>query len=227
MNSEKLKQIAGEAAAQQVQSGQKLGLGTGSTVRYFLEALQKRLQAGEIENISGVSTSIQTEHLAKELSIPLTTLSDHPPIDLMVDGADEVDPAFNLTKGLGGALLREKIVAAASKHFTVIVDESKLVDQLGTKCPLPIEVLPFGWEATSRAIQDVQGKPALRLLNEKPFQTDQGNYILDTMFDGIEHPATLAIQLDTIPGVLGHGLFLNLATSVIVGTDSGPRVLSR
>lgn len=227
MDNEALKKIAGEAAAQQVQSGQKLGLGTGSTIRYFLEALQMRLQVGEIENISGVPTSIQTENLAKKLGISLITLSDHPQLDFTVDGADEVDPQFNLTKGLGGALLREKIVAAASKNFTVIVDESKLVDQLGTKCPLPIEVLPFGWEATSRAIQDVQGKPTLRLSNEKPFQTDQGNYILDTVFNGIEHPATLALQLDTIPGVLGHGLFLNLATSVIVGTDSGPRVLSR
>jgi len=227
MNSESLKKMVGEAAAQQVQSNQKLGLGTGSTIRYFLEALQVRLESGEIENIMGVPTSIQTEQQAIQLGIPLTTLADHTQLDLTVDGADEVDPQFNLTKGLGGALLREKIVAAASKQFIVIVDESKMVDQLGTKCPLPIEVLPFGWEVTSRSISSLDGQPVLRMADETPFQTDQGNYILNTTFDGISDVHKLAAALDAIPGVLGHGMFLNLATSVIVGTDSGPRVLSR
>lgn len=219
--------MVGEVAAQQVQSGQKLGLGTGSTIRYFLEALQLRLQSGELDGIIGVPTSIQTEQQAIQLGIPLTTLAEQPQLDLTVDGADEVDPQFDLIKGLGGALLREKIVAATSSRFIVIVDESKMVVQLGTRCPLPIEVLPFGWEATSRSILALDGQPELRFADEKPFQTDQGNYILNTTFDGISDAPRLAAQLDAIPGVLGHGLFLNLATSVIVGTDSGPRVLSR
>lgn len=225
MDTETLKKTAGQAAAQRVRSGQHLGLGSGSTVRFFLEALQHRIEAGELEAIAGVPTSMQTETLARRLGLPLGTLDAHPQLDLTVDGADEVDPQLNLIKGLGGALLREKIVAASSRRLLVIVDEAKQVQQLGQHVPLPVEVLPFGWRATQRALQALGGRTTLRLQQEKPFMTDQQNFILDTHFGEIADPEALAAALEAIPGVLGHGLFLGMAHEVIVGTSQGARVL--
>jgi len=224
---EELKQTAGEAAAKRIQSGQRIGLGTGSTVRYFLEALGQRLASGELSDIVGVPTSQKTEMLARSLNVPLTTLEMEPALDLCVDGADEVDPQLNLIKGLGGALLREKIVALASRRFIVIVDNGKLVRQLGQRCPVPVEVLPFGWKATAEKIKAFGGKPVLRMDNGSPYTTDQANHILDCHFGPIEYAEKLAQQLDSIPGALGHGLFLNIADKVIVGTPSGADVLTR
>jgi ribose 5-phosphate isomerase A len=224
---ESLKKKAGEEAAKRVQSGQRIGLGTGSTVRYFLEALGERLSSGELSRIVGVPTSKSTEKLARSLNIPLTTLETDPSLDLCVDGADEVDPQLNLIKGLGGALLREKIVATASQHFIVIVDNGKLVQRLGDRCPVPVEVLPFGWKATAEKIQALGGRPTLRTDNGSPYITDQENHILDCHFGPIEDPEHLAQQLDSTPGVLGHGLFLNIANEAIVGTPAGADHLAR
>ena len=224
---ERLKQTAGEAAAKRIQNGQRIGLGTGSTVRYFLEALGRRLASGELSDITGVPTSQKTEMLARSLDIALTSLEVEPALDLCVDGADEVDPQLNLIKGLGGALLREKIVTLASRHFIVIVDSGKLVQQLGQRCPVPVEVLPFGWKATAEKIKAFGGKPMLRMDNGAPYLTDQGNHILDCHFGPIEDAERLAQQLDSIPGALGHGLFLNIADEVIVGTPSGADVITR
>ena len=224
---EELKQIAGEEAAKRVQSGQRIGLGTGSTVRYFLEALSRRIAGGELSDIAGVPTSNRTEVAAQSLSIPLTTLEAEPKLDITVDGADEVDPRLNLIKGLGGALLREKIVAEVSRHFIVIVDSDKVVDQLGQRSPVPVEVLPFGWKPTEERIKTLGGNPVLRMDEGSPYRSDQDNYILDCTFGAIGDAVKLAQQLDAMPGVLGHGLFLNMAHEVIVGTPEGTQVRTR
>ncbi len=206
-------------------SGQRVGLGSGSTARLFLEALARRLSDGEISGVRGVPTSTETEELASGLGVPLTTLEADPELDLAVDGADEVDRGLQLIKGRGGALLREKIVASASRLFIVVVDESKLVERLGTWAPVPVEVLPFGWRVVAERVEDLGGSVALRERANEAFLTDQGNYVLDCAFDGIEDPARLASRLGSIPGVLGHGLFVSMADAVIVGTDQGVEVL--
>lgn len=224
---EELKQIAGEEAAKRVQSGQRIGLGTGTTVQYFLEALRRRMISGELSDIAGVPTSKNTEVAARSLSIPITTLEEESELDLTVDGADESDPQLNLIKGLGGALLREKIVADASRRFIVIIDSDKLVDQLGQRCPVPVEVLPFGWESTAEKIKTLGGEPVLRMGEGSPYRSDQDNYILDCAFGAIQDAEKLAQRLDSIPGALGHGLFLNMADEVIVGTSEGARVRTR
>ena len=224
---EELKKIAGEEAAKRVQSGQRIGLGTGSTVQYFLEALSRRMVSGELSDIAGVPTSKKTELAAHSLSIPLTTLEAERDLDLTVDGADEADPRLNLIKGLGGALLREKIVADASRRFIVIIDSHKLVDQLGQRCPVPVEVLPFGWESTAEKIKTLGGEPVLRMDEGSPYRSDQDNYILDCAFGAIQDAEKLARQIDSIPGALGHGLFLNMANEVIVGTPEGAQVRTR
>jgi ribose 5-phosphate isomerase A len=224
---DKLKQIAGEEAAKRVQSGQRIGFGTGSTVQFFLEALSRRMVSGELSDIAGVPTSKKTELAARSLSIPLTTLEAERDLDLTVDGADEADPRLNLIKGLGGALLREKIVADASRRFIVIIDSDKLVDQLGQRCPVPVEVLPFGWESTAEKIKTLGGEPVLRMDEGSPYRSDQDNYILDCAFGAIQDAEKLAQQLDSIPGALGHGLFLNMANEVIVGTPEGAQVRTR
>jgi ribose 5-phosphate isomerase A len=224
---EALKKTAGEEAAKRIQNGQRIGLGTGSTVRYFLEALGKRLANGDLSQIVGVPTSKQTEKLALSLNIPLTTLEMEPSLDLCVDGADEVDPHLNLIKGLGGALLREKIVAMASQRFIVIADNGKLVQRLGERCPVPVEVLPFGWKVTAGEIEALGGRPTVRADDGSPHMTDQGNHILDCHFGPIEDALMLSQQLDAIAGVLGHGLFLNIAQEAIVGTPTGAELLTR
>ena len=203
---EQLKQKAGEEAAKRVINGQRIGLGTGSTVRYFLEALGRRLAEGDLSDIVGVPTSERTETLARSLNIALTTLEEASVLDLCVDGADEVDPQMNLIKGLGGALLREKIVASASRYFIVIVDKAKLVKELGQDCPVPVEVLPFGWNITAEQIKVIGGRPVLRMENGSPYKTDQGNHILDCHFGAIGSPEELGRRLDSFPGALGHGL---------------------
>lgn len=224
---EQLKQKAGEEAAKRIVNGQRIGLGTGSTVRYFLEVLGQRLADGDLSEIVGVPTSARTETLAHTLNIALATLEEAPTLDLCVDGADEVDPQLNLIKGLGGALLREKIVASASRHFIVIVDNAKLVKKLGQNCPVPVEILPFGWKVTAEQIRAIGGNPVLRMENNSPYKTDQGNHILDCHFGTIEDPRQLARDLDSLPGALGHGLFLGAANEVIIGTPEGVEILSR
>ncbi|MFQ5919531.1 MAG: ribose-5-phosphate isomerase RpiA [Thermoplasmata archaeon] len=220
-----LKRMAAEAAADRVQDGMVLGLGTGSTVRYAIEAVGKRVAEGW--DLVGVPTSRATARLAEELQIPLTTLDTHPSLDLTIDGADEVDPRLNLIKGLGGALLREKIVAAASEAFLVVVDEGKLVEGLGERAPLPVEILPFGARRTQGRLEALGCEPTLRRDDGTPFRTDNGNYVIHCRFDGIADPVELARRLKELPGVIEHGLFLGMAETVFVGTAEGVREMGR
>ncbi|MDX1534080.1 MAG: ribose-5-phosphate isomerase RpiA [Thermoplasmata archaeon] len=220
-----LKRQAAEAAADRIQDGMVLGLGTGSTVRYAIEVVGRRVAEGW--DLAGVPTSRATEDLAASLQIPLTTLEEHPRLDLTLDGADEVDPQLNLIKGLGGALLREKIVAAASQAFLVVADDSKLVERLGQKAPLPVEVLPFGLRRTEGTLEALGCKAELRKDGAFPFLTDNGNYVLHCAFGTIEDPETLARSLSAIPGVMEHGLFLGMADAAFVASASGVTEMRR
>jgi ribose 5-phosphate isomerase A len=213
------KQKAGEYAATFIETGMNIGIGTGSTVYYFIQALAKKIKEGLV--IKGVPTSRQTELLAKELNIPLTDLNNVAQLDLTVDGADEIDPHLQLIKGGGGALLQEKIVAAASKKLIIIADESKLVDTLG-KFPLPVEVITFAWEQTQKHIQNLGcTKIILRKKNDDVFMTDHKHYILDCYFEKINDVVSLTQQLNNIPGVVENGLFVNIATSAIIAHNDG------
>jgi len=215
-----LKQVAAEEAVKAIQSGMKLGLGTGSTIQFLLQALGERLRKQTLSNIVGVPTSEATTQQAHQLGIPLTTLDECPQLDLTIDGADEVTPNLDLIKGLGGALLREKIVAAASTKLLIIVDASKQVAQLGTRSPLPVEVLAFGWTTHFALFERLGATPNLRKKADgSPFITDSGNFILDCTFpQGITEPQKIQKALDAKPGIVGHGLFLGMTTSVIVAS---------
>lgn len=219
MDKERLKQMAAEKAVEEVESGAIVGLGTGSTVYHVLLALGRKVRNGL--NIVGIATSKQTELISAEQGIPLSTLAEHPVIDLTIDGADEIDPSLDLIKGGGGALVREKIVAYASKRLVIVADESKLVPVLGTTFALPVEVLQFGWEVTQTAIDNICGKSTMRYSDKKPFLSDNGNYILDCHFDTIRQPAQIELQLNNLPGVVENGLFVRRTDKVIVGTTSG------
>jgi ribose 5-phosphate isomerase A len=228
--SDEWKRLAAEKAAADVQSGMKLGIGTGSTAEHFVRALGERVRDGL--DVIGVPTSERTRELAQKEGIQLTTLENEPVLDLTVDGADEIDPQLVLIKGGGGALLREKIVAAASGRMIVIADSGKLVDVLGA-FPLPIEVVPFGLGATWKAIEaalaenGLSGKLVLRGGDDHPFVTDGGHYIVDAHLERIPHPACLADDLAAIPGVVEHGLFIGLATKAYVAGPEGISVLER
>src|SRR5947208_10477910 len=213
------KKAVADRAVELVRPGTVVGLGTGSTARYFIAGLADRVRAGL--EVQAVATSMESRRLAEEGRIPITERIDGA-LDLAVDGADEIDPAVNCLKGRGGALLREKIVAVASRRFVVIADESKLVGRLG-RGPVPIEVLPFLWEATSRSIESLGGRPQLRMAPGGPFTTDNGNLVLDTSFGKVD-PA-LGVALHAIPGVIEHGLFFGMARDAIVGSGTGLRVL--
>lgn len=223
-----LKQRVAEYVVQHVTSGMKLGLGTGSTVQFVLAALAERLQRREIHDIVGVPTSEATAQQSQALGIPLTTLEACPHLDVTIDGADEVSPHLDVIKGLGGALLREKIVAAASDQLWIVVDASKRVERLGVRSPLPVELLPFGWNTCLPVFERLGAQPVLRKNAQgTPFITDNGNVIVDCFFaTGIADPADLARQLDALPGVMGHGLFLGMATAAYVGTAEGVEVLT-
>ncbi len=220
-----LKKAAAEAALERVRDGMVLGLGTGSTTRYAIEGLGRKVKEGL--SVLGIPTSEDTRALAESLEISLTSLEDHPHIDLTIDGADEVDPQVDLIKGMGGALFREKLVALASEVMVVIVDESKLVASLGERTPVPVEVLPFGWRQTSKRLEVLGCTPSLRRVAEEAYLTDNGNYVLDCRFPPIGDPAGLARRIKEIPGVLEHGLFLGIADLAIVGRADGPKVIRR
>jgi ribose 5-phosphate isomerase A len=220
------KRAAAGAAAARVRSGDRIGLGSGTTARLFVEAIAERVSTGDLVDVLGVPTSDETEELATRLGIPLTTLEADPELDVAVDGADEVDPNLDLIKGLGGALLREKIVAGASRLFVVVVDESKLVERLGTWTPVAVEVLPFGWRVVAERVEALGASVSLRERGGEVAVTDQGNYVLDCAVGEIADPARLGESLAAIPGVLGHGLFVSMADEVIVGRDEGIEVLS-
>ncbi|PKK81424.1 MAG: ribose 5-phosphate isomerase A [Thermoplasmata archaeon HGW-Thermoplasmata-2] len=220
------KQVCGEAAAEYVSDGMIVGLGTGSTVFYTIKKLGERRRARL--DISGIPTSIQTEILAGQEGIPLIELRECDKIDVTIDGADEVDPHLNLIKGLGGALLREKIVAQNSKKMIVVVDDSKLVTILGERTPVPVEVVKFAWQSTAARLKRLGCEPKPRMSTaDAMFITDNGNYILDCKFQKIEDPYTLAQQIKATPGVVEHGLFVNLASVILVGNEKGVRVIER
>jgi ribose 5-phosphate isomerase A len=224
-----LKQQAASRALDYVRSGMALGLGTGATTAYFVEMLGEQLETGALQEIVGVPTSARTAAQARALAIPLTTLAERPRLDLAVDGADEVDPDLNLIKGLGRALLREKIVAIHAERFLVIVDASKLVPRLGTRGPLPVEIVPFEADAQVRWLNSLGCRAELWLEEDgSPSVTDNGNYLARCWFaDGLDDPYSLARVLADRPGIVEHGLFLDMATAVIVATPEGTRVLER
>ena len=215
-----MKQAVAEAAVDQIQNGMILGLGSGSTAALMIEALALKIKSGEIKDIVGVTTSFQGEVLASELGIPLKSLSSVSEIDLAIDGADEVDPNFQLIKGGGACHVQEKLVAALAKKFIVVVDSSKLVEKLNLDFKLPVEVLPAAWKQVKKSLEELGGVGNLRMAQKKagPIVTDQGNLILDLIFNnGIDQPVLLESQINNIPGVLENGLFINLTDEVLVG----------
>jgi ribose 5-phosphate isomerase A len=225
---DELKQKAGFHAAEFVESGMVVGLGTGSTTEYALRRIAQMLKADELAGIVGIPTSIRTEKLARELDIPLAGFETHQKIDLTIDGADEVDAGLNLIKGGGGALLREKVVAQASRRNIIIIDDSKLVAKLGTGWALPIEVIPFARSMEEGFLSTIGGNVTLRKNDDgSPYKTDQNNVILDADFGPMDDPFRLAAQLNERAGIVEHGLFLNLATDVIVAREGGIKHLTR
>jgi len=226
MTSDAQKRAAAARAVEFVRPGMRLGLGTGSTARHFVELVGERVRAGL--DIIAVPTSEVTRADAERAGIRLTTLDETPALDLTVDGADEIGPDLSLIKGGGGALLREKIVAAASARMIVIADDSKLVDTLG-RFPLPVEVAPFGFAATMRAVElasDRAGKAVLRCGKDgHAFVTDGGHWIIDVALGRIDEPKALAQRLAGIPGVMEHGLFIGLAQAAIIAGPDGVRVI--
>lgn len=214
-----MKQYVGKAAADRVKSGTIVGLGTGSTTAYAIQYIGERLKSGELKDIKGIPTSFQATVLAKEYGIPLTTLDEVDRIDIAIDGADEVDPHKNLIKGGGAAHTREKIVDSLAEVFIVVVDSSKLVDQLGSTFLLPVEVMPMAMTPVMKTLEKLGGKPTLRMGVRKagPVVTDQGNLVIDVKFDAIENPAELEKEINNIPGVLENGLFVGVADVILVG----------
>lgn len=221
-----MKRRAAIAAVAEVEDGMILGLGSGSTAELALAALAARVSQGL--RVEGIATSTRTASLARHLGLTLTSFVGHPRIDLAIDGADEVEHvSLSLIKGLGGALLREKIVAQAARRMLVVIDETKLVDRLGKATPVPVEILPFGIEPVVARLTGLGARPELRMAGSTPFETDQGNYIADCAFDGIEDAAGLERRIAGIAGVVESGLFVGLADQIIIGTPEGTRRIDR
>jgi len=217
------KRRAAAYAVELIEDGMVVGLGTGSTavwaVRYLGGLLTRRVR----KQVIGIPTSRETESEARRLRIPLAPLADHPEVDMTIDGADEVDPDLNLIKGGGGALLREKLVAQASRRLVIVVDESKLSPQLGTRWPVPVEVVSFGWRHQARFLETLGADVALRTVDGAPFVTDNGNRILDCRFGRIDDPAALSARIKSRTGVVDHGLFVALATDLVIAGSRGIR----
>lgn len=218
-----MKQAVAEAAVEQFRDGMIVGLGSGSTAALMIQGLGQRLASGQLKDIVGVTTSFQGEVLAAELGIPLLSLNAVDRIDLAIDGADEVDPSFQLIKGGGACHVQEKLVAARADRFIVVVDSTKLVDRLNLGFLLPVEVLPGAWRQVQQQLTGMEGAAELRMAQRKagPVVTDQGNLVLDVRFNGgIADPVALEREINNIPGVLENGLFVNLADDVLVGEVS-------
>jgi len=226
MDAAELKRRAAWRAVEFVESGMIVGLGHGSTAAFAVERIAESLRAGALKGIVCVPCSEEVARHAESLRIPLTSLDESPSIDLTIDGADEVDPEMNLIKGGGGALLREKVVADASAREVIVVDGSKLSLRLGERFALPVEVVPFGWVVEAAALESL-GAHVLRRGGDDPFLTDQRNCILDCDFGPIERPSELARHLDARPGVVAHGLFIDVATDLVVASESGVRHFAR
>ncbi len=222
------KKAAAEAAARLVQPDMVVGLGSGSTAAYFVTALAQRMTTEGLR-IAGIPTSEKTAELARSLKIPLTNFAEHLTIDLTVDGADEIESrTLALIKGHGGALLREKIVASASRRMVVVGDETKIVARLGSRESLPVEVVPFGREVTQTALQKMGARTQLRNGSDgRPYITDGGNCIVDCTFPPIEHPAELGRRLDQVVGVVEHGLFVGIASQALIGGREGVKLLEK
>ena len=214
-----MKKVVADASIREVKSGMILGLGSGSTAALMIKSLADEISSGKLQNIKGVATSFQSEVLALELDIPLIDLASVSQIDLAIDGADEVDPGFQLIKGGGACHVREKLVASKANKFLIVVDETKLVQKLNQSFPLPVEVLPNAWKQVQQVILEMNGSSTLRMAIKiaGPVVTDQGNLILDVLFnDGIKNPKDIEISINNIPGVLENGLFVDLTDKVLV-----------
>ena len=227
----KMKQIVAEAAIKEVETDMIVGLGSGSTAALMIKSLAKELLSGKLKNVRGVATSFQSEVLALELDIPLIDLTSVSQIDIAIDGADEVDPEFQLIKGGGACHVREKLVASRADKLLIVVDETKMVQNLNKVFPLPVEVLPNAWKQVKDVISEMNGSSTLRMAKQKagPVVTDQGNLILDVLFkNGIENPREIEKSINNIPGVLENGLFVDLVDRVLVGKieNSEPCVYS-
>ena len=223
-----LKKMAGEKAVDYVQSGMVVGLGYGSTAIHALRLIGQRIRQGELEGIQAIPTANLIAGEARKAGIPLTSLKEHSRIDVTIDGADEVDPALNLIKGGGGALLREKIVAQATILEVIVVDEKKLSPVLGTNFDLPIEMIPFGLRPLEAYMRSLGAEPTLRTKPDgAPFVTDGGNHILDCHFGPIDDAYALSAELKSRAGIVEHGLFLDLASEIIVAAGDGLRTLTR
>jgi ribose 5-phosphate isomerase A len=222
-----LKKEAAERAVQQLESGMVVGLGSGTTATLAVDAIGKRVKEGL--RITGVPTSEKTAAQARQLNIPLIELGDTVAIDITIDGADEVETGtLNLIKGGGGNQLREKLVAVASARLLIVVDETKVVGQLGNRSPIPVEVVRFGWQTTAKRLRNLGANPTLRSdANGQAFVTDGGNYILDCAYGPIASPGVLQSQLDSVVGVVEHGLFIGIASQAIVGGTHAVTVLNR
>jgi ribose 5-phosphate isomerase A len=219
---EELKQAAGERAVEFVESGMVVGLGTGSTAIHAIRRIAELIQSGHLRDILGIPTSKASEESARELGIPLTTLGEHPVIDLTIDGADEVDPDLNLIKGGGGALLHEKIVAQASLREVIVVDEAKLSSQLGSTHALPVEIVQFGWRPEEEYLADLGADVNVRRGSDNDvYVTDEGNWIMDCTFAPIPDLRRLSDQLGRRAGIVDHGLFIGLATDLVVAGSNG------
>lgn len=220
-----LKEKAAREAVKDIKAGMVVGLGSGSTASIAIKLIGEKVRAGT--DIVGIPTSRDSEILGRSVGIKIGELRSHPVVDITIDGADEVDPDLNLIKGLGGALVREKIVAVATKEEIIVVDESKLVDHLCQKAPLPVEIVRFSHEATMRRLENLGCVPKLRMKDGDAFVTDNGNHIADCKFPKIEDPRRLEAEINLIPGVVDNGLFVGLASKVIVATKDGVKVLTR
>lgn len=221
-----LKERAARAALAYVRSGMVLGLGTGSTADLVTRGLAEALRSGRVRDVVGVATSRRTEALAVALGIPLRPPGEAGPVDLCIDGADEVDPALNLLKGRGGAFYRERLVAAAADRYVIVVDESKLVRRLGERCPLPVGVEPALWEDVASDLRGLGATVTLRRDGGGPAVTDEGHWVLDCRFPPSVSLPEVAPAVEAVPGVVDHGLFLGMADAVVVGGRRGVRVLA-
>jgi ribose 5-phosphate isomerase A len=220
------KQDAAESAAAQVSNGMIVGLGSGSTAAFAVRALGRRIRGGL--RITGIPTSERTAAQARALEIPLSTLAEHSQIDVTIDGADELEAgSLNLIKGRGGALLREKIVASVSQRLVIVVDQTKMVERLGARESVPVEVIPFGWQVAALRLRDLGANPLLRKeTGGDPFKSDGGHYILDCVFGPIASADSLAQELDHVVGVVEHGLFIGMTSEIHVGGPGGVRVVA-